>query len=80
DNAVLRVNGIALEVERSQEGDVVVLKARVPEPVLRRRPDRVRVQLDGSQALRPCDLNPASGDKRHLGLGVRRISLAPAGG
>lgn len=75
DHAVLRVNGIALDVERSQEGDVVVLEARISESVLRRRPDRVRVQLEGCQALRPCDLNPGSGDKRQLGLGVRCVSL-----
>lgn len=80
DSAVLRVNGAALKVQRRREGDVVVLQARVPEAVLRQRADRVRVQLDGCTLLRPCDLNPGSSDKRMLGLGVRRVSLAPVGG
>jgi hypothetical protein len=55
---------------------MVVLAARVPERVLKARSDRVRISLEGSELLRPCDLDPTSTDKRTLGLGVRHISLA----
>lgn len=78
DDVRICVNGAALTVERSHSGDAVVLVARVPERVLRIRNDRVRISLEGSELLRPCDLNSASPDKRTLGLGIRHISLAAA--
>jgi hypothetical protein len=78
DDLRLCVNGVAVAIERTQGDGAVVLEALVPERVLQARGDRVRVQLEGSELLRPCDLNPASVDKRMLGLGVRLISLAAA--
>jgi len=76
DEARICVNGALVTVERSQSGDMVVLVARVPERVLKARNDRVRISLEGSELLRPCDLDPTSTDKGTLGLGVRHISLA----
>jgi polysaccharide pyruvyl transferase WcaK-like protein len=76
DAAALRVNGVAVDIERRQEGAVIVLEGRVPGQVLRQRPDRVRVQIEGGARLRPCDVNPESSDKRSLGLGVRRVALS----
>jgi polysaccharide pyruvyl transferase WcaK-like protein len=78
DDVRLCVNGVAVAIEPTGSDDAVVLEARVPERVLQVRPDRIRVQFEGSELLRPCDLNPASSDKRMLGLGVRLISLAAA--
>ncbi|HEY3032643.1 MAG TPA: hypothetical protein VGJ68_21065 [Bradyrhizobium sp.] len=74
----LCVNGVPVAIERTQSDGAVVLEARVPERVLQARADRIRVQFEGSELLRPCDLDPASADKRMLGLGVRLISLAAA--
>ena len=75
----LLVNGQPVSLSRGQSDGAVVLEALVPDSVLRVRGDRVRVLLQGPKGLRPCDLNPASTDKRLLGLGVRLISLTPAG-
>ena len=73
------VNGHPVSLSHGKADGAVILEARVPGNVLRVRSDRVRVTLQGPQGLRPCDLNPASADKRLLGLGVRLISLTPAG-
>ena len=73
----MQVNGQAIAVRQEQVGDTLVLEARVPDAVLRSRADRVRVVLQGSPLVRPCDLNPESTDKRSLGLGIRRIALLP---
>jgi hypothetical protein len=73
----LRVNGQSLRLSLRQTKDALVLETRVPHAVLRSRNDRVRVVLQSPSLLRPCDLNPASTDKRQLGLGIRRISLTP---
>jgi polysaccharide pyruvyl transferase WcaK-like protein len=72
------VNGQPVELQHQQNDDALILQARVPAAVLQSRTDRVRVLLAGSDLLRPCDLNPASSDKRSLGLGIRRIALTPA--
>jgi hypothetical protein len=78
DDLRLCVNGAPVAIERTHSDGAVALEARVPERVLQVRADRTRVQFEGSELLRPCDLNPASADKRMLGLGVRLISLAAA--
>jgi hypothetical protein len=79
DAVRVRVNGHPVTLDRRHADDAVILEARVPDHILQTRGDRVRVSLQGPELLRPCDLNPASADKRTLGLGVRRISLTPAG-
>lgn len=71
------VNGHHVKLERRRTDDVIILEARVPDSALRAWGDRVRISLKGPELLRPCDLNPASQDKRELGLGIRRISLTP---
>jgi hypothetical protein len=78
DTLRVYVNGQPLELERQQTADALVLQAHVPDAVLQTRNDRVRVLLAGSELSRPCDLNPASTDKRALGLGIRCISLTLA--
>ncbi|MCK1362198.1 phytanoyl-CoA dioxygenase family protein [Bradyrhizobium sp. 199] len=77
--AVLHANSVALETERRQEGSAVVLEARLPARVLRLRSDRLRLHLEGCKPLRPCDVDPASPDKRSLGLGIRRVSVSAVG-
>ncbi|WP_369642483.1 phytanoyl-CoA dioxygenase family protein [Acidovorax sp. A79] len=73
----LLVNGQPMAVTHQQAGEVLILEAQVPEAALRIRSDRVRVVLQGSSLVRPCDLDPASTDKRSLGLGIRRITFVP---
>lgn len=75
----LSVNGQPLALSRQPGEGALLLETRVPEAVLRNRSDRVRVALHSPSLLRPCDLNPASTDKRKLGLGIRRITITPAG-
>ena len=78
-NAVhARVNGHLLTLRQQRVDNMVILEAYVPGHVLRICSDRVRVSLRVPELLRPCDINPASGDKRTLGLGIRRIALTPA--
>ena len=73
------VNGQLVEAQRQHTDGRVVLEAWVPSRVLQTRRDRLRISLQVPELLRPCDLNPASVDKRKLGLGIGRISLQPAG-
>jgi polysaccharide pyruvyl transferase WcaK-like protein len=77
NKARVLVNGEPVTILRTDTEGIVTLEARVSESVLRARPQAVRITLIGP-CMRPCDVNPASKDKRRLGLGVRRISLAPS--
>jgi polysaccharide pyruvyl transferase WcaK-like protein len=79
DGVRVRVNGHLASVHRRHADKAVILEARIANNILQSRSDRVRVSLQVRNLLRPCDLNPASEDKRSLGLGVCRVSLTPAG-
>ena len=78
DTVRIRVNGHLVNLSRQYIDKVVVLEASVPNNILQSCSDRVRVSLEVPELLRPCDLNPASEDKRSLGLGVGRIALIRA--
>jgi polysaccharide pyruvyl transferase WcaK-like protein len=78
ESAQISVNGKNLQLERRRAGATLILQARVPTAYFNLRNDRIRVSLTVQKRLRPCDLDPASPDKRQLGLGVSRISLSRA--
>jgi hypothetical protein len=71
------VNNKPIALGKHYAEGVVLLEGTVPQQVFELRRDRVRVSLQSTQLLRPCDLNSASNDKRTLGLGIRRVTLAP---
>ena len=79
DSTRLEVNGerVAMRRETTAEG-TTRWRARLPAAVLARSAGAVRLVFHGVATVRPCDLDPASTDRRNVGLAFHRLEVAPA--
>jgi hypothetical protein len=77
DGIRLRVNGHRVEHDRRQAGQPVELHATIPAAVIERGRGVARIEIAVAETARPCDVNPASGDRRQLGIALSRIRLQP---
>jgi hypothetical protein len=67
---------LAVGFRAAEEG--VIVEAHVPPSALGGAGERVRISFQTSQRWRPCDLDADSGDRRTLGVALRRIELRAA--
>jgi hypothetical protein len=74
----LEVGGRPVAARVPAGGLPAVVEAAVPAAALGGAPGPVEVVLRPGRTARPCDLDPASGDRRTLGVAVSRVELLPA--
>lgn len=70
----LCINGEPVAVETCADGTGFVLEAAASARLLAAQPGHLRLAF-AAQTARPCDLDPASGDARPLGIALRSIAL-----
>jgi Phytanoyl-CoA dioxygenase (PhyH) len=74
----VRVNDEPVSLSWRASGRLTVVAGRVPESVLQKNSDRVRLSVHVGKTLRLCDLNSASNDTRPLGLAIAGLRLTTA--
>ena len=74
----LRLDGTPVELTAHLDEGTVELRARVPGTLIGRSPRTVRLLFSLDETARPVDINPASADRRQLGVAFGRIRLQPA--
>jgi hypothetical protein len=77
DGTRLRVNGQPVEHGCRQAGQAVELHGTVPAAAIERGRGVARIEVAVAETARPCDVNPASDDRRQLGIALARIRLQP---
>jgi hypothetical protein len=76
----VRVDGHSVPLHWRSEGREVEIVGEAPASVLAARKGRVRISFHVSEVVRPCDVEPGSGDTRSLGLALSLVSLTSADG
>jgi hypothetical protein len=79
DGLRVSANGMPLKVARTGTGMPAEFTAPLPLSVSRNDDRRVRLHFRAGQTFRPCDLNPASTNRRPVSVGVSRVEIVPAG-
>jgi hypothetical protein len=77
DGVRLRVNGCRVEHACRQLDQLVELGGMVPAAVIARQRGVARIEITVAETARPCDVNPASDDRRQLGIALRHVRLRP---